>query len=82
MDEKTRAATLAEAEAKLHQEDFDYSKDLSIGDWIDRVRTIVQQAQPQARAGEVELERETWLDAASVCLARAALLAEVPDGES
>lgn len=44
--------------------------DLSINDWIDRVKGAIKDAHGAARAGMTDVEREQWARAASYCLGR------------
>lgn len=49
-------------------------KDLSINDWIDRIKAAAGQAHRCARIGAVESERSTWIDIAAIALGRIEVL--------
>lgn len=72
-----RERVLEDVEAKRHDEFRpELEADLSVNDWIGRLQGAARTAQQMARTGNISVEYETWVDIASIAVARAELLLE------
>lgn len=78
------ARALADVEARRHEarEEFGLERELSINDWIDRIRSAAQQAHAQARLeGAEQAQYETFVEIAAMAVGRAEVLLAVMEEE-
>lgn len=72
MTEPAYETVLSDLETKIiADQEPELEAQLSINDWIDRVRGAAQTAHSAARMGSTKLEYDTWIDLAAIALRRA-----------